>query len=293
MRKLALRSRIKVEWLIINSVRDFRGEQGFRRGLGFRPVSHTLILLRHGQSTWNQLNLFTGWYDADLSEQGVAEGRAAGRTLLEEGVEPDVVHTSRQVRAIRTADLALDELGRLWLPVRRSWRLNERHYGDLQGKDKKQIAEEVGAEQFKVWRRSYDVPPPPLDRDDERHSRFDPRYADLAPDLIPATECLADVVVRVLPYWYDDIVPDLAAGRTVLVAAHGNSLRALIKHLDHISDDDIAELNLPTGVPIRYELGDDFAPIDQVPIDARYLGDAEAARAAAEAVARQGQAPAS
>jgi 2,3-bisphosphoglycerate-dependent phosphoglycerate mutase len=253
-------------------------------------VTHTLILLRHGQSTWNQENLFTGWYDADLSEQGRDEGRAAGVALAEAGVEPDVVHTSVQVRAIRTADLALDEMGRRWLPVRRSWRLNERHYGALQGKDKAETTAEFGADQVKVWRRSYDIPPPALDRDDPRHPRFDPRYAGLPPDLLPATECLADVVTRMLPYWYDALVPDLAAGRTVLVAAHGNSLRALIKHLDGISDVDIAALNLPTGVPIRYDLGDDFRPDTPGPIDQRYLGDVEAAKAAAEAVARQAEA---
>jgi 2,3-bisphosphoglycerate-dependent phosphoglycerate mutase len=254
-----------------------------------RAVSHTLILLRHGQSTWNELNLFTGWYDAELTDQGRAEGRAAGAALVEAGVAPDVVHTSVQARAIATANLALEEMGRSWLPVRRSWRLNERSYGALQGKNKKETTDEFGAAQVKVWRRSYDVPPPALDPDDERHPRFDPRYADLAPDLLPATECLADVVARMLPYWYDALVPDLAAGRTVLVAAHGNSLRALIKHLDGISDDDIAELNLPTGVPIRYQLGPDFAPLEALTVDQRYLGDADAARAAAEAVARQAE----
>ncbi len=255
-----------------------------------RPVSHTLILLRHGQSTWNQLNLFTGWFDADLTEQGRAEGRAAGTALAEAGVAPDVVHTSVQVRSIRTAELALAEMGRSWLPVRRSWRLNERSYGALQGQDKAQTTAQFGAEQVKVWRRSYDVPPPALDPDDERHPRFDARYAGLAPDVLPATECLKDVVARMLPYWYDALVPDLAGGRTVLVAAHGNSLRALIKHLDGISDDDIAELNLPTGVPIRYELGEDFRPAQALAVDDRYLGDVEAARAAAEAVARQAEA---
>jgi 2,3-bisphosphoglycerate-dependent phosphoglycerate mutase len=256
-------------------------------GLRSRAMSHTLVLLRHGQSTWNRENLFTGWYDADLSEQGVAEARAAGRTLAEADVELDVLHTSLQTRAIRTANLALEEMGRAWLPVRRSWRLNERHYGDLQGKDKKQTTAEHGAEQVKIWRRSYDVPPPPLARDDERSLRHDPRYADLAPDVIPDTECLKDVVERMLPYWYDGIVPDLVAGRGVLVAAHGNSLRALVKHLDGISDDEIAEINLPTGVPMHYELGDDFLPIEHRPIDERYLGDVEAARAAAAAVAAQ------
>ncbi len=253
-------------------------------------MTHTLILLRHGQSTWNQENLFTGWYDADLTDQGQAEGRAAGTALVEAGVAPDVVHTSLQVRAIRTAQLALDEMGRSWLPVRRSWRLNERSYGALQGQDKAQTTAEFGAEQVKIWRRSYDVPPPALALDDPRHPRFDARYAGLPADLLPATECLADVVARMLPYWYDALVPDLAAGRTVLVAAHGNSLRALIKHLDGISDDDIAELNLPTGVPLRYELDEGFVPAEALAIDQRYLGDAEAAKAAAEAVARQAEA---
>jgi 2,3-bisphosphoglycerate-dependent phosphoglycerate mutase len=251
-------------------------------------VNRTLVLLRHGQSTWNQENRFTGWVDADLSEQGRDEARTAGQVLAESGLPIDVVHTSLQVRAIRTAQIALDEMGRLWVPVRRSWRLNERHYGALQGKDKKQTADEFGAEQFKIWRRSYDTPPPPLDLDDPGHPRFDPRYAGLAPDVLPSTECLKDVVARMLPYWYDELVSDLGAGRTVLVAAHGNSLRALIKHLDGISDADIAELNLPTGVPIRYELGDDYQPLEDLDVDQRYLGDAEAARAAADAVARQG-----
>ncbi|MGZ4704178.1 MAG: 2,3-bisphosphoglycerate-dependent phosphoglycerate mutase, partial [Acidimicrobiales bacterium] len=200
----------------------------------------------------------------------------------------DVLHTSVQVRAIRTAELALDAMGLLWLPVRRSWRLNERHYGDLQGKDKKQTTDEHGADQVKIWRRSYDVPPPKMSRTNPDNPRFDRRYADLPPDLIPDTECLADVVARMMPYWYDAIVPDLVTGRTVLVTAHGNSLRALVKHLDAISDEDIAELNLPTGVPMRFELGEDFLPVERgLPIEQRYLGDVEAAKAAAEAVARQ------
>lgn len=246
-----------------------------------------LVLLRHGESEWNRLNLFTGWFDADLTELGRQQAAQAGRDLLAAGIEPDIVHTSRQIRAIRTADLALDELGRQWIPVRRTWRLNERHYGDLQGKNKKETAEQFGEEQVKVWRRAYDIPPPPLDDDDERHPRFDPRYRDLPPDVLPATECLKDVVERMLPWWYDAIVPDLASGASVLVAAHGNSLRALIKHLDHISDDDIVELNLPTGVPFLYELDDDFAPLRDVDVLDRVIGDAEAARSAAEAVASQ------
>lgn len=260
-------------------------------------MSARLVLLRHGQSDWNLKNLFTGWYDADLTELGRAEAAAAGPAMEEAGVRPTVVHTSLQTRAIRTANLALEQMGDpddegrpsglLWIPVRRSWRLNERHYGALQGLDKKQTTAEHGPEKVKVWRRSYDVPPPPLDLDDPRHPRFDPRYADLPPDVLPAWECLKDVVERMLPYWFDAIVPDLRAGHTVLVVAHGNSLRGLIKHLDGISDDDIAELNLPTGVPMLYELGDDMRPAEARLITERYLGDAEAAAAAAEAVKRQ------
>lgn len=250
-------------------------------------ATSTLVLLRHGQSTWNLENLFTGWYDADLTDQGRAEASAAGPAMAEAGVAPTLVHTSLQTRAIRTANLALDAMGRLWIPVRRSWRLNERHYGALQGMDKKQTTETYGAEQVFEWRRSYDTPPPPLDPDDERHPRFDERYAGLPADVLPASECLADVVDRMLPWWYDAIVPDLRAGHTVLVVAHGNSLRALIKHLDGISDADIAEVNLPTGVPMRYELGPDMSPVQRLPLTDRYLGDAEAAKAAADAVARQ------
>jgi 2,3-bisphosphoglycerate-dependent phosphoglycerate mutase len=245
-------------------------------------MSHRLILLRHGQSTWNLENLFTGWTDVGLTEQGEAEAREAGRLIGEEGLDPDILHTSVLVRAIKTAELTLEVMGRQYLPVRRSWRLNERHYGALQGLDKKETAEEHGADQVLMWRRSYDIPPPPLGKDDERHARHDPRYRDLPPDLIPATECLKDVVVRMLPYWYDTIVPDLLAGREPLIVAHGNSLRALVKHLDGMGDEDIIDLNIPTGVPLLYELGDDFTPVSS-----RYLGDPEAAQAAAEAVARQ------
>jgi 2,3-bisphosphoglycerate-dependent phosphoglycerate mutase len=223
----------------------------------------TLVLVRHGQSQWNLADLFTGWTDVDLTEQGEAEARAAGRALAAAGLGPTVVHTSVQTRAIRTAGLALRELDRLWIPVRRSWRLNERHYGDLQGRNKAETKARYGDEQFLLWRRSYATPPPPLADDDPRHSRHDPRYADLAPDLVPATECLADVVARLLPYWYDDIVPDLRAGHTVLVAAHGNSLRALRKHLDGISDDDIVGLELPTGVPTVYDLDADLRPVSR------------------------------
>jgi 2,3-bisphosphoglycerate-dependent phosphoglycerate mutase len=243
---------------------------------------YTLILLRHGNSEWNQKNLFTGWVDVRLSEQGVGEAKRAGQLLAESGLLPDVLYTSRLSRAIQTADLALEEADRLWIDVKRSWRLNERHYGALQGKDKAQTLEEYGPEQFKVWRRSFDVPPPPI-ADDDQWSQFgDPRYADLGDDL-PRTECLKDVIDRMLPYWFSDITVDLAAGRTVLVTAHGNSLRALVKHLDGISDDDIAELNIPTGIPLVYRLDESFAPLGA----AEYL-DPEAAAAGAAAVAAQG-----
>jgi 2,3-bisphosphoglycerate-dependent phosphoglycerate mutase len=245
-------------------------------------MSHRLILLRHGQSTWNLENLFTGWTDVGLTELGEEEAREAGRLIDNEGLDPDILHTSVLVRAIRTAELTLEVMGRQYLPVRRSWRLNERHYGALQGLNKKQTAEEHGAEQVLLWRRSYDISPPPLAVDDERHPRHDPRYRGLPPDLIPATECLEDVVVRMLPYWYDTIVPDLLDGRQPLIVAHGNSLRALVKHLDRISDEEIIDLNIPTGVPLLYELDDDFTPIFS-----RYLGDPEAAQAAADAVAGQ------
>jgi 2,3-bisphosphoglycerate-dependent phosphoglycerate mutase len=245
-------------------------------------VSHRLILLRHGQSTWNLENLFTGWTDVGLTDQGREEARTAGRLMTEEGLLPDILHTSVLVRAIDTAEIALKEMGLQYLPVRRSWRLNERHYGDLQGLNKKETADRHGAEQVLLWRRSYDVPPPPLAPEDDRHPRHDRRYHDLPPDLLPSSECLADVVVRMLPYWHDVIVPDLLAGRLPLVVAHGNSMRALIKHLDGISDEEIVELNIPTGLPVVYDLDDTFRPIAS-----RYLGDAEAAAAAAEAVARQ------
>jgi 2,3-bisphosphoglycerate-dependent phosphoglycerate mutase len=246
-----------------------------------------LVLLRHGESEWNKLNLFTGWYDADLTKAGAAEASEGGRMLAERGILPDVVHTSVQIRAIRTADLALDELDRRWIPVRRSWRLNERHYGDLQGKDKAATAAQYGLDQVKIWRRAYDVRPPPLDPNDERSARHDPRYAALPPELIPDSECLKDVVVRMLPYWFDAIVPDLRTGETVLVAAHGNSLRALVKHLDRISDEEITELNIPTGQPLVYDLGPDFRPDDDKPVEERYLLPADEIRARAEAVAKQ------
>jgi 2,3-bisphosphoglycerate-dependent phosphoglycerate mutase len=252
-------------------------------------VTATLVLLRHGESEWNLSGQFTGWVDVDLSAQGCDEARNGGRLLRTAGINPDVLHTSVQLRAIRTAELALDELQRKWIPVRRSWRLNERHYGALQGKNKKETAEEFGAEQFKLWRRSYDVPPPPLPIDDPV-SGIDERYDDLPRDLLPQAECLRDVVARMLPYWDDAIVSDLRAGKVVLVAAHGNSLRALVKHLDGMSEADVVELNIPTGMPLVYELDDDLAPTNPVGLlntKGRYL-DPDAATAAAEAVKTQG-----
>jgi 2,3-bisphosphoglycerate-dependent phosphoglycerate mutase len=242
----------------------------------------TLVLLRHGQSTWNALNLFTGWVDVPLSETGEQEARRGGELLREAGLLPDVVHTSLLRRAISTANLALDVADRHWIPVRRDWRLNERHYGALQGKDKKQTLEQFGEEQFMRWRRSYDEPPPPIERGSEFDQSGDPRYA---PDQVPATECLADVVARFLPYWESAVVPDLRAGKLVLLAAHGNSLRALVKHLDGVSDQDIVGLNIPTGIPLRYDLDDDLRPI--VP-GGTYL-DPAAAKEAAAAVAAQGR----
>lgn len=244
----------------------------------------TLVLLRHGESEWNLKGLFTGWVDVTLSPTGEEEARRGGLLLEEKGIRPDVVHTSVLTRAIKTANLALEAAGLLWLPVRRSWRLNERHYGALQGKDKAQTRAEFGDEQFMLWRRSYDVPPPPIADDDEYSQCGDRRYAMLPPELLPRTECLKDVVKRMLPYWYDEIVPDLAAGRTVLVVAHGNSLRALVKHLEGIGDAEIAKLNIPTGIPLRYELDTDFRPVGK----GEYL-DPEAAAAAIEAVANQGK----
>jgi len=245
-----------------------------------------LILLRHGQSEWNLANRFTGWVDVDLSELGEHEAARGGELMLAAGVAPDVLHTSLQKRAIRTADIALHALDRLWIPVRRSWRLNERHYGALQGLDKLETAEKYGVDQVKIWRRSYDIPPEPLGPEGLAEQRADPRYADLPDDALPASECLADVVERMMPYWVDDIVPDLRDGKVVMIAAHGNSLRALVKQLDGISDDDIAELNIPTGNPLVYELDDHMVPKERRSIWDRYL-DRDAAHAAAEAVARQ------
>lgn len=246
----------------------------------------TLVLLRHGESEWNRANRFTGWVDVDLTPLGEDQARGAGRLMRNAAIGADVVHTSLQKRAIRTADLALEELDLLWLPVRRSWRLNERHYGALQGLDKKETLARHGEEQYNLWRRSYDVPPPPLAADDPGSAHHDPRYADLPPEVIPDSECLKDVVARMLPWWEDAIAADLRAGHRVLVSAHGNSLRALVKHLEHISDTDISELNIPTGQPYLYDLDDDLHPVGGA---GRYL-DPAAAAAAAEAVKNQGRA---
>ena len=245
----------------------------------------TLILLRHGESEWNSKGLFTGWVDVGLSDKGAEEAANGGRLLAEAGLHPNVVHTSVLRRAIQTANITLEVADLLWLPVRRSWRLNERHYGALQGKNKAQTRNEFGDEQFMLWRRSYDVPPPPIADDDPLSQSNDPRYAGLPPELLPRSECLKDVVGRMLPYWYDAIVGDLSADNTVMVAAHGNSLRALVKHLDGISDAAIAALNIPTGVPLVYQLDDDYCPVTP---GGRYL-DPEAAAEAAEAVANQGR----
>jgi 2,3-bisphosphoglycerate-dependent phosphoglycerate mutase len=245
-------------------------------------MTGTLVMLRHGESEWNRLNLFTGWHDVPMTDKGLGEATAAGRTMAEAGLRFDVAHTSLLTRAVVTCHLALDAMGMVWLPVQRNWRLNERHYGALQGLDKKETTDRHGVEQTKLWRRSFDVPPPPVDLDSPEHPRNDPRYARLAPDVLPASECLKDVVARVLPYWYDAIVPQLRAGLDVLVTAHGNSLRALMMHLEHISADEIAEVNIPTGAPRRYTFDDSLAATS-----AEYLGDAEAIAAAAAAVAAQ------
>jgi 2,3-bisphosphoglycerate-dependent phosphoglycerate mutase len=245
----------------------------------------TLVLIRHGESIWNSEGLFTGWVDVGLSPKGVDEAIYGGKLLDEAGLRPDVVHTSVLTRAIQTAHLALEAADRLWLPVRRSWRLNERHYGALQGRSKAQIRDQYGDEQFMLWRRSYDVPPPPIDDEDPYSQSGDPRYALLPADLRPRSECLQDVLRRMLPYWHDALVPDLAAGRTVLVVAHGNSLRALVKHLDGIGDQEVASLDIPTGMPLVYELDAGYRP--RTP-GGRYL-DPEAAAAGAAAVRNQGR----
>jgi 2,3-bisphosphoglycerate-dependent phosphoglycerate mutase len=252
-------------------------------------MAHRLVLLRHGESEWNQLNLFTGWWDAPLTPLGESQAVEAGRLMAEHGLAPDIVHTSLQTRAIHTTELALRRMGRSWIPVRRDWRLNERHYGDLTGKDKAETAAQFGADQVKVWRRSYDIPPPAITASNPHNPNGDERYAQVPEGQVPLTECLKDVVARLAPYWGEVLAPDLRAGRTVLVGAHGNSLRALVKQLDDISDDDIVELNIPTGEPLVYELGDDLRPVEQRPVDERYLRSPEEIRAAAAAVARQAE----
>ena len=229
-----------------------------------------LILLRHGQSTWNQENLFAGWHDVPLSERGVTEARESGRLMKQEGLAPTVVHTSVLQRAIQTADVALEEMGLSWIPVKRSWRLNERHYGALQGRDKKETSDRYGADKVKLWRRSYDERPPDLEPTEEGHPSHDPCCAALPPELLPSAECLKDVVERMLPYWFDVIAPDLLSNECVLVCAHGNSLRALIKHLDGLSDQEVVDLDIPTGVSRAYDLGPDFRPRSW-----RYLGEPE------------------
>jgi 2,3-bisphosphoglycerate-dependent phosphoglycerate mutase len=241
-----------------------------------------LILVRHGQSLWNMENRFTGWTDIDLAPAGREEAERAGRQLVEEKIQVDIAFTSVLKRAIRTLWIMLDVMDRMWIPVERSWRLNERHYGALQGLDKAQTVERHGAAQVKIWRRSYDTPPPPLATDDPRHPRFDPRYADVPADELPSAESLKDTLARVLPYWHARIAPEVRAGRNVLVAAHGNSLRAMVKMLDEVSEDDIVELNIPTGIPLVYELDALLKPLGS-----RYLGDPQIAAAAAEAVRRQ------
>jgi 2,3-bisphosphoglycerate-dependent phosphoglycerate mutase len=244
-----------------------------------------LVMIRHGQSDWNLKNLFTGWTDVDLTEQGRSEARAGARTLIEEGLEFDIAFTSVLTRAIRTLWIMLDEMNAMWLPVERHWRLNERHYGALQGLDKAETAARHGADQVKIWRRSYDIPPPALEDDDSRHPRHDPRYRSVAPSALPGTESLKTTLDRVRPYWEDRILPELRVGRNVLVAAHGNSLRALVKMLENISDADITEFNIPTGAPRIYEFDADMNMTR-----GEYLGDAEAIAAAAKAVAEQASA---
>jgi 2,3-bisphosphoglycerate-dependent phosphoglycerate mutase len=244
-----------------------------------------LVLLRHGESDWNRENRFTGWTDVDLSDKGRAEAKDAGRLMAAEKFEFDVAHTSVLKRAIRTLWMALDEMDLMWLPVHRSWRLNERHYGALQGLDKAETAAEYGEAQVKIWRRSYDIPPPPLTPDDPRHPSRDRRYSNLKPEELPLAESLKDTVARFLPYWHSAIAPDIAAGRKVLIAAHGNSLRALVKFLDNVPDEEIVELNIPTGIPLVYLLNEDLQPLQKF-----YLGDPETVKKATAAVANQGRA---
>jgi 2,3-bisphosphoglycerate-dependent phosphoglycerate mutase len=241
-----------------------------------------LVLLRHGQSVWNKENRFTGWTDVDLTEQGIEEAREAGRLLKKDGYTFDIAYTSVLKRAIRTLWLALDEMDLMWIPVRRDWRLNERHYGALQGLNKSETVERHGIDQVQIWRRSYMTPPPPLQRDDARFPGHDPRYADIKKADLPVAECLKDTVERFLPYWKETIAPDVASGKHVLIAAHGNSLRAVVKYLDHVSDEDIVGLNIPTGIPLVYELEDDLTPIRHY-----YLGDPDKVKQATAAVASQ------
>lgn len=246
---------------------------------------HKVVLLRHGESVWNKENRFTGWTDVDLSEKGLQEAHAAGKLLKEEGFNFDIAFTSTLKRAIRTLWISMDELDQMWIPVVRTWRLNERHYGALQGLNKSETAQKHSEEQVLIWRRSYDVPPPPLEKTDERYPGHDPRYQDLTEDELPLTECLKDTVARFLPAWNDMIAPEIKKGKNVIIAAHGNSLRALVKYLDNIPEEEIVKLNIPTGIPLVYELDDDLKPIKHY-----YLGDAEAAAKAAAAVANQGKA---
>jgi len=248
-------------------------------------MKENLVLLRHGQSTWNLENRFTGWTDVDLTDTGVLEAKEAGRLMLQEKYEFDFVFTSVLKRAIRTMWIAMDVMDQMWLPVERAWELNERHYGDLQGLNKAETASKFGNEQVHIWRRSYATPPPPLSQDDPRHPRFDRRYAQVDPTQLPATESLKITLERVMPYWEKTIAPRLIAGEKLLIVAHGNSLRALVKYLDHMSDEEIVDLNIPTGVPLAYSLDEKFSVLSK-----RYLGDPEAIKAAAEAVARQGRA---
>jgi 2,3-bisphosphoglycerate-dependent phosphoglycerate mutase len=248
-------------------------------------MPYRLVLLRHGESEWNRENRFTGWTDVDLSDKGRQEAAAAGQLLKKEGFDFDICFTSVLKRAIRTLTIALDEMDRLWLPVEKSWRLNERHYGGLQGLNKAETAAKFGEDQVKIWRRSYDIPPPPLDSSDPRFPGKDRRYGDLSPNELPLTECLKDTVNRFLPYWHDQIAPTVRSGKRVIIAAHGNSLRALVKYLDDVSDKDIVELNIPTGIPLLYELDDNLRPTSH-----RYLGDPAAVEAAIKGVASQGKA---
>lgn len=246
---------------------------------------YRVVLLRHGESVWNKENLFTGWTDVDLSEKGIEEAIEAGRTLKKDGFTFDVAYTSVLKRAIRTLWLAMDQMDLLWVPVIRDWRLNERHYGALQGLNKSETAAKYGEEQVKIWRRSYDIPPPPLEESDKRHPKYDPRYKNLKADQLPKTECLKDTVERFMPSWHNEIAPAIQSGKKVIIAAHGNSLRALVKYLDKTSDDEIVGLNIPTGMPLVYELDKNFKPIKHY-----YLGDPEKVKKAMDAVASQGKA---